>query len=190
MWGNCTFSDFEIRTPPRALIISVPSWRSNSRGSSSTTKASFMIACLLFFRWRLMGPTPHVCIPSPTVIALMFSFCHNLHIFLPTMVQVHPESTSAIHCFLHTSNLTIGSSEFTDWKGARVVMIPCTQTHFLNSPSTNWPYFMAMVPAIISQTISDLVVWAPTFETGDIRCLIHFTKSWWRWGLPRLRFWG
>ena len=69
--GKLHFPNFEIHTPRRTLAMSIPSRKSNLRGSSSTTMASITTARSLF-RQKLTSPTLYVCVPLWTVKILMF----------------------------------------------------------------------------------------------------------------------
>ena len=109
---NCTFPDFEIDIPPKALIVSTPKSKSNSYGSSVFTRTSILIS-FPFFSQRLTCPTPHFCIPPVIVIRSIPCFLHIQHILWLTMVQEHLESTSVIHYLPQTFTNTVSNAKFT-----------------------------------------------------------------------------
>ena len=126
------FSMGMISISLRARITSIPINESYPRGFLCTT-STLTSALLPSYVQTETTVTQQNTWDMPSII--LISTCHLLLArlwFAVTMECEHPISIRAEHLMASTCTLITGKALFTDWKGTKVVTVPCSRTHFLN----------------------------------------------------------
>ena len=121
-----------MQTLLSALMTSIPSNRSKSRGFHHITSTSIM-AVLLADMWILIVPLRQQAFVAPVnAVTAMSCSDPERHNFALKMDHDHQESRQAEHGSLSTCKVMICCTEFTCCLGSRLVLTSWPQLHFLN----------------------------------------------------------